>query len=502
MTPPRTAASTLVLHPADNVAVAIAPLAAGEVVPTAGGGVTLLDAIPPGHKVAVSAIDEGASIVKYGQPMGQATRAIRAGEWVHTHNVRTTISGVQEYRYAPAWEMVPPLDDGMTFDAFVREDGAAGIRNELWVLPTVGCVNDLAQAIARRFRACGTVPHVDGVHVFTHPFGCSQLGDDLRATQQILAGLARHPNAAGVLVIGLGCENNHLASFRTVLGPAPGGRYRFLAAQEAGDEIADGVRCLEELARRAAEARRRPVPVSRLRVGLKCGGSDGLSGITANRLVGRFSDELIRRGGATVLTEVPEMFGAEALFMNRCVTPGVFEACASMVNGFKEYFIRHGQPVYENPSPGNKEGGITTLEEKSLGCLQKGGTAPIVDVLPYGGRLSRAGMSLLSGPGNDLVSVTALAAAGTQLVLFTTGRGTPLGGPVPTLKISSNSALAERKPHWIDYDAGPLARGADAAGAARDLLGVVLDVASGRRLARNETNDCREMAIFKDGVTL
>ncbi len=493
--------SVLVIHPSDNVAVALERLAGGQGIPIDGRIITLAGDIPCGHKFALAALAEGNAIVKYGQTMGRASCAIQPGEWVHVHNVQTTLSGVEEYSYTPALTPVLPIDDGLTFDGFARPNGEVGVRNEIWVLPTVGCVNEIAQKLVRQFREQGLPENVDGIHAFTHPFGCSQLGDDLENTRKILAGLARHPNAGGVLVIGLGCENNTMASFRQALGDESPERYRFLMAQEARDEMDEGLRCLNELAAHASRVRRQPLPLAKLRVGLKCGGSDGFSGLTANPLVGVFSDELIRRGGATVLTEVPEMFGAEALFMNRCATPEVFAACARMVNGFKEYFLRHGQVVYENPAPGNKDGGITTLEEKSLGCLQKGGTTPVVEVLPYGGRMTRTGLSFLTGPGNDIVSVTALAAAGVHLILFTTGRGTPLGGPVPTVKIATNSALAERKPHWIDFDAGRLLRGETMSVLARELLQAVISIASGRHLARNEINGFREITIFKDGVT-
>ena len=395
----------------------------------------------------------------------------------------------------------------MRFDGFLRANGEVGIRNELWILPTVGCVNEVAQSLAWRFREA--IPEgIDGVYAFTHPYGCSQLGDDHLNTQKILAGLARHPNAAGVLLIGLGCENNTMESLRRQIGDDdPGrygdpGRYRYLISQDEADEFSAGFRRLEELAALAGRARRQSVPIARLRIGMKCGGSDGLSGITANPLVGAVCDKLVARSATAALTEVPEMFGAESLFMNRCRDRQTFDKCVTMVNGFKEYFLRYGQPVYENPSPGNNEGGITTLEEKSQGCLQKSGTTPVMDVLPYGGRLAQPGLNFVAGPGNDLVSTTALAAAGCQMVLFSTGRGTPFGGPVPTPKIASNTPLAQRKSGWIDFDAGRLVAGASMPKLADELLALVVDIASGRQLTRNEINDCRQIAIFKEGVTL
>lgn len=491
------------IHPADNVAIALRRLAAGTKVDAGGVTVTLAADIPCGHKFARVALRAGDHVRKFGQPIGSATQAVPAGGWVHTHNVRTNLDGVLDYTYVPQAPAALPRVEGRTFLGYARPNGDVGIRNELWIIPTVGCVNEIAQALARNLRAAGLPAGIDGVHAFSHPHGCSQLGADHASTQQILAGLATHPNAGAVLVIGLGCENNTMPSFRKLLGAADGAseRYRFLSVQESPDEMAEGAKLLGELAAYAAQAKRTPHPLARLRVGLKCGGSDGFSGLTANPVVGAFSDRLVAAGGTTVLTEVPEMFGAEALFLNRCASRAVFDDCVGMINGFKEYFLRYNQVVYENPSPGNKDGGITTLEEKSLGCLQKGGTSEVVAVLPYAGRLAKPGLNFLTGPGNDIVSLTALAASGAHLALFTTGRGTPLGGPVPTLKIASNSDLATRKAGWIDFDAGRIIDGLAMDAAADELLALVVATASGQP-ARNEVNGFREIAIFKDGVTL
>lgn len=491
----------LVIHPRDNVAVAFAPLEAGRDIDADGRRVRLATAVPRAHKFALRAIRAGEPVVKYGQPIGRATGDIGAGTWVHVHNVRTNLCGPIDYAYAPANASLPPAGEARTFSGYRRANGAVGIRNEIWILPTVGCVNEIAQTLARQLNARPLPGNIGGVYAFAHPHGCSQLGDDHACTQRILAGLAQHPNAGAVLVIGLGCENNTMASFRALVPDADSPRYRFMVAQEVEDELAAGRGLLDELVAYAATFHRERVPVAELRVGLKCGGSDGFSGITANPLVGVFSDRLVAHGGTTVLTEVPEMFGAESLFMNRCASRAVFEDCVAMINGFKDYFLRHEQPVYENPSPGNKDGGITTLEEKSLGCLQKGGTSTVVDVLPYGGRLRQRGLNFLTGPGNDIVSVTAMAAAGVHLVLFTTGRGTPLGGPVPTVKIATNTDLAARKPNWIDFDAGRLLAGETLAALGGALFDHVVETAGGQP-ARNELNGFREIAIFKDGVTL
>lgn len=495
--------SLLRIHPDDNVAVALRPFKAGEQVCVGEIAATVCRDIPMGHKLALASISAGANVIKYGNPIGHALVDVQPGDWVHTHNLKTNLSGTLDYSYQPVAGAIPVIEDGLTFEGFVRPGGEIGIRNELWIVPTVGCVNHIAEALARQFSARLPKGSVEGVYAFTHPYGCSQLGEDHTTTQSLLAALARHPNAGGVLVVGLGCENNTMASFRRVLNDDNAhARYRFLITQEAEDEMEAGLRLLEELSESAGAVTRRPVPVSALRVGLKCGGSDGFSGITANPLVGAFSDQLVAHGGATVLTEVPEMFGAETLLMNRCVDGETFGKCVRMINGFKDYFLRHGQVVYENPSPGNKDGGISTLEEKSLGCIQKGGCGLVRDVIEYAGPLRQTGLNLLNGPGNDIVAVTALAASGAHLILFTTGRGTPLGSCVPTVKISSNSELARRKQNWIDFDAGQILQGVEKEELATGLFQEILAIASGRKRTKSEINGFREIAIFKDGVTL
>ena len=436
-----------------------------------------------GHKYAIRPIAPGENVIKYGMPIGHAKVRINPGEHVHTHNLASNLAGLLEYTYKPDFRPLEIKTD-RTFAGFLRPDGQAGVRNELWVIPTVGCVNDLARRLADA---------VGGI-ALTHPYGCSQLGGDHECTANLLAAFAHHPNAGGVLVVGLGCENNTLDSFKERLGDISKLNIRFLRAQDDGDEYARGLELLAELD--AARVKTRTdLPVSMLRVGLKCGGSDGLSGLTANPLVGRFSDWLAAQGGTTVLTEVPEMFGAETLLMNRCVSREVFDKCVAMINGFKSYYERHGQPIDENPSPGNKAGGISTLEDKSLGCVQKGGSSPVVDVLEYGQRLVKPGLNLLAGPGNDLVASSVLAAAGCQLVLFTTGRGTPFGTVVPTAKVATNTRLAQSKPHWIDWDAQGRPDTAE-------FVEFVLKVASGEIAVNNEKHGAHEIAIFKDGVTL
>ena len=487
------------INPRDNVAVALHPIAAGETLLVGGGAVTAAEEIPQGHKIALAAIAEGQPVVKYGFPIGHATADIAAGAWVHTHNMRTNLSGEEEYSYEPAIPAVESVEPE-TFMGFRRKDGRAAVRNEIWIIPTVGCVNDVAKKLAADSQDL-VKGGVEGLYAFTHPYGCSQTGADHAQTRKLLAALARHPNAGAVLVLSLGCENLQHDQFVAELGEYDPDRIKFLTCQDVEDEFAAGRALLEECAAYASQFKREPVPVSGLVIGMKCGGSDGLSGVTANPTVGVFSDMMIARGGSTVLTEVPEMFGAEGMLLSRCVSREVFDKAANMLNSFKDYFISHHETVYENPSPGNKKGGITTLEDKSCGCVQKGGTAPIADVIGYGDAVTAHGLNMLYGPGNDLVSATAMTAAGAHIILFTTGRGTPFGAPAPTIKIASNSQLAAKKSGWIDFDAGPVADGEPITEAAKRLFALVLRVAGGEQ-TKSERMGFREIAIFKDGVTL
>ena len=484
------------IHPDDNVAVALRAVPAGTVF----AGTAAAADIPQGHKMALRAVAEGEQVVKYGFPIGHAAADIRPGDWVHTHNMTTDLSGQERYTYQPNVVFPEPETPG-TFLGFRRRDGRSAIRNEIWIIPTVGCVNDVARALARENQDL-VGGSVEGLYAFPHPFGCSQTGEDHARTGKLLAALARHPNAGAVLVLGLGCENLTREQFGAELGEYDPERVKFLICQQVEDEMEAGRALLEQCAAFAAGFRREEISADELVIGMKCGGSDGLSGITANPVVGRFSDRLVAQGGTTVLTEVPEMFGAEGFLMDRCVDERVFGKAADMLNGFKDYFLRHGETVYENPSPGNRAGGITTLEDKSCGCVQKGGTSPIVDVIGYGESVSARGLHMLWGPGNDLVSATALTAAGAHMVLFTTGRGTPFGAPAPTVKIATNTPLAVKKAGWIDFNAGTVADGScTAEEAAAELMTLVLDIASGRK-TRSEVCGFREISIFKDGVTL
>jgi altronate hydrolase len=498
---PETSSRLFLLQPADDVAVAIAPIARGEEVPVAGLALRAAEDIPAGHKVALRTIAQGDVVRKFGWPIGVARTPIAAGAWVHSHNLRTRLEGLAdfEYRGGPRPSQ-PEVRAGRTFLGYRRRDGRVGTRNEIWILCTVGCVSRTAQRIAE-LAAARHAGEVDGVYAFTHPFGCSQLGDDLARTRDLIAALARHPNAGGVVLVGLGCESNRLDRLLDSLDAPERERVRAFSAQGVADEVAAGLAAVAELVVHAARDRRTECALSDLRLGLKCGGSDGLSGITANPLVGRIADRLVDAGGTAILTEVPEMFGAEQLLLDRAVDRAVFERMTAIFDDFRRYFLALGQPIHENPSPGNIAGGITTLEEKSLGAVQKGGGAAVTSALRYAEPVSLPGVAILEAPGNDAVSSTALVAAGATVLLFTTGRGTPLGFPVPTLKISSNTDLASRKPGWIDFDAGVVLAGESAERAADRLLDLVLETASGRQ-ARNEANGEREIAIWKQGVTL
>jgi len=489
------------VRPTDDVAVAVDALEAGDAITVGDDTVRIREAIPAGHKVALRALGVGDVIHKYGWAIGRLTAAVEAGDWIHSHNLKTQLEGTLDYSYEPTTRAEAP-GTPRTWEGFKRAGGRVGTRNEVWVINTVGCVNWAAEKIARSAneRFAGVI---DGVHAFAHPYGCSQLGDDLGHTRQLLAGLMRHPNAGGVLVLGLGCENNQMDALLAEAGEIDRSRIRFFNTQDVFDEVQSGVAALNELVERMRDDRRETVPASALVLGNKCGGSDGFSGITANPLVGRVADRLTAAGGTVLLTEVPEMFGAERVLMNRAASEPVFRDVVGMVNSFKEYFLRHGQPVYENPSPGNKAGGLTTLEEKSLGAIQKGGSSTVTSVLRYGQQVRAPGLALLEAPGNDGVSSTAMVASGATVLCFTTGRGTPLGFPAPTIKVASNSDIARKKPHWIDFDAGRLLDDPTAMDRLTDeLLDFVLDVASGKHLTNNERNDVREIAIWKEGVTL
>ena len=500
----------LKINSADNVAVAINPLAKGTVVTVDGAGdVTLVNDIPAGHKFALRDIAEGENVIKYGFPIGHARHAVSKGQFLDHNDIKTNLEGQLDYSDISIKNHDCPAPGTAlngkeaTVRGYVRPDGQVGIRNEIWVLPTVGCVNGIIKQIVDRVNAETKAEGVDGIFAFPHNYGCSQLGDDHENTKKILRDMVHHPNAGGILVVGLGCENNQPKVFEEFCGEYDRERVKFMVCQDIeGDEVEAGVKMLTDLYEKARKCERTEVPASKLRIGLKCGGSDGFSGITANPLLGEFSDWLCDvEGGTTVLTEVPEMFGAETILMERCANDKLLGETVSLINNFKEYFLSHGEPVGENPSPGNKAGGISTLEEKALGCTQKSGKSPVFGVMEYGERISEHGLNLLSAPGNDLVASTALAAAGCQMVLFTTGRGTPFGTFVPTMKVSTNSGLAKRKPTWIDFNAGRLVEDQTMDQVLKEFIEYVLSVANGE-LVNSEKAGIHEISIFKNGVTL
>ena len=495
-------ATFLKINPADSVVVCLVEKKKGEIISVDGQDIVLNQDTPAGHKVLIKDVQEGDNIIKYGYPIGHARQAMKAGDWVNENNLKTNLSGTLEYKYEPVNEELSISNENRTFKAYKRANGDVGVRNEIWIVPTVGCVNGIAERLATQLRKETGCEGIDSIYAWHHNYGCSQLSGDHENTRKVLRDICLHPNAGGVLVLSLGCENNQPDEFMAMLGDYDKTRIRLLVTQKVdGDEVEAGMQVLRELYGIAKNDKREEVPVSKLRVGLKCGGSDGFSGITANPLVGEFSDWLVAQGGTSVLTEVPEMFGAETILMNRCRNEQLFQQTVSMINNFKNYFVSHGEPVGENPSPGNKAGGISTLEDKALGCTQKCGKAPVSGVMEYGDRLQNTGLNLLSAPGNDLVAATALASCGCHLVLFTTGRGTPFGTFVPTMKIATNPTLAARKPNWVDFSAGQLVEGRTMKELVPEFIDKVLSVASGEK-ARNEENDYREISIFKNGVTL
>lgn len=489
------------INQADSVVVCLQDKRKGDIIEIDGRQVVVNQDTPAGHKILIQDVSKGEDIIKYGYPIGHATADMKTGDWVNETNLKTNLSGKLEYTYHPINQELDIENENRTFNGYLRRNGNVGVRNEIWVVPTVGCVNGIAERLVKELRRETREEGVDAIYAWHHNYGCSQLSDDHENTRKVLCDICLHPNAGAVLVLSLGCENNQPDDFMAMLGDYDKDRIKLLVTQKVEDEMAAGMDILRELYALARKDQRVPVPVSKLRVGLKCGGSDGFSGITANPLVGEFSDWLVAQGGTSVLTEVPEMFGAETILMNRCRTKDLFDQTVSMVNNFKDYFLSHGEPVGENPSPGNKAGGISTLEDKALGCTQKCGKAPVSGVMEYGDRLQHDGLNLLSAPGNDLVAATALASCGCHLVLFTTGRGTPFGTFVPTMKIATNPELARRKAAWVDFSAGQLLEGRTMQELVPEFIDKVIRVASGEP-SKNEQNDYREIAIFKNGVTL
>ena len=484
----------IIINPLDNVGVALFELKKGETF----GNIEIINNIPEKHKFALTDITKGESVIKYGYPIGRATTDIKKGDHIHTHNLITALTDSAEYIYKGenAYSL---KETDLTFMGYLRKNGKVGIRNRIFIIPTVGCANNAAKMIAE--KANKELNLGSDVLALTHPYGCSQLGDDASNTAKCIAALCKHPNVGGALLLSLGCENNNLQVMKPFLGEYDTDRIRLLNMQECDDEIEQGLEIIKSIYNIIKEDKRTPQPISKLTVGFKCGGSDGFSGITANPLCGKICDKLTSYGATAILTEVPEMFGAETILMDRTVNEDIFNKTVGMINGFKNYFTEHNQVVYENPSPGNKDGGITTLEEKSLGCITKGGTSIVTDVLNLYEPCKKSGVSLLWGPGNDIVSTTNLACADAVMILFTTGRGNPLGAPIPTLKISTNTALSQKKKSWIDFDAGILLENGSFEETTEKLLNTILDIANGKK-ALNEINNYEEIAIFKDGITL
>ena len=493
--------SFIKINPADSVVVCLRPLKKDEVISVDQKDIVIAQDTPAGHKILIKDTPAGENIIKYGYPIGHAKEDLKVGQWVNENNLKTNLKGTLTYTYHPVNEALDIEKADRTFNGYVRKNGEVGIRNEVWIVPTVGCVNGIAERLAAQLQEETKLEGIDAVHAWHHNYGCSQLSGDHENTRKVLRDIVLHPNAGAVLILSLGCENNQPDEFVKMLGDYDHDRIKLLITQKVEDEMEEGMKILRELYQIAKNDRRTPCPLDELRVGLKCGGSDGFSGITANPLVGEFSDFLVAQGGTSILTEVPEMFGAETILMNRCKTPELFEQTVTLINDFKEYFLSHGEPVGENPSPGNKAGGISTLEDKALGCTQKCGRAPVSGVLGYGDRLQVKGLNLLSAPGNDLVASTALAAAGCQIVLFTTGRGTPFGTFIPTMKISTNSTLYKNKPNWIDFNAGQLVEGRPMKEVLNDFIDKIISIANGEHSC-NEANGYREISIFKNGVTL
>jgi len=490
----------------DNVAVALYPINKGTKINIDSRELVIQEDIPKGYKIALISIDKGEEVIKYGYGIGRATQFIEKGACVHIHNLKTNLKGKIEYHYEPNLKEIKNSNDMPYFRGYERDNGQVGIRNEIWVINTVGCINKPAERIVlsakQKYKNEIRNGEINGIFSFPHPFGCSQLGDDLLNTQKILAGLVKHPNAAGVLVVGLGCENNLISEFKKIIGDYDDNRVKFINLQDVDDEIKEGISKIDKIIKYIKKFKAKDIPLSKLKIGLKCGASDSFSGITANPLIGKISDRIVSYSGTVILTEVPEMFGAEKILMNRAQDIKIFHKIVNLIDGFKDYFLSNGQTISENPAPGNIEGGITTLEEKSLGCIKKGGTSRVRDVIFYGDQSSRNGLQLLEGPGNDLVSITALTAAGSHIILFTTGRGNPLGSPIPTIKISSNNGLYQKKKNWIDFNAGQLVDGVDMNKLAEDLMVYILKVVSGEVRTKNEINNYRDIGIFKKGVTL
>lgn len=482
------------LHPKDNVALALRPLPSGARVSVEGISLFTRDPIPYGHKVALVSIPKGGRIIKYGYPIGRAVRSISPGEHVHVHNTESGRAHGDTARPVIREEssLIPRFPQD-TFLGFRRQDGRVGVRNHVLVMASVHCVNGGVERIGRE---------VPGVVALPHIYGCSQLGEDLAQTRRVLEGYVSHPNVGATLIVGLGCEA--LPTRELVDGLRDRGyRVELLLLQEIGGSraaVRKGKELAAELLGEVGKLRPEPVPLSELVVGVECGGSDAWSGVTANPAVGAIADALVAHGGTVILSEVTEFIGAEHILAARAISPEVGKAILRAVARREGVAVEMGVDLRgAQPSPGNMEGGLTTIEEKSLGAIVKGGTTPVREFLGYGERPSARGLVVMDTSGNDLESVTGMVAGGAQVVLFTTGRGTPVGNPiVPVIKISSNTPLYERMRDDLDFDAGSILRGEPPTSVAARLAALLLEVAGGRP-TQAEVWGHREFAIEPRG---
>ena len=483
-------APTIRIHPRDNVVIARRQLLGGTVL--ADEGVTVAGLVPPGHKVATRAIAAGEAVRRYDQIIGTATQDIAPGQHVHTHNLAFSSF---ERAHEPGAGATPTayVDTPATFDGIVRADGRVATRNYIGVLTSVNCSATAARAIADQFRrdvhpeALADYPNVDGVVALTHGMGCAtdSEGEELQVLRRTLGGYARHPNFYAVLVVGLGCETNQIQGLIAQEGLAEGARLVTFNIQDTGGTaktVARGVEIIRGLLKEANRVQRQPVAASHLTVGLQCGGSDGYSGISANPALGAAVDRLVRHGGTAILSETPEIYGGEHLLTRRAVSAAVADKLLARIAWWEAYTARNRMKMDNNPSAGNKAGGLTTILEKSLGAIAKSGTTNLVDVVEFAETVRAKGFVYMDTPGYDPVSATGQVAGGANLICFTTGRGSAYGcAPSPSLKFSTNSALWQRQQEDIDLDCGGIVDGLDTVDAVGErIFRLMLETASGR----------------------
>lgn len=498
--------SAIKLYPQDTVALATSELKKGQTVTVDGETITLLDDIPNAHKIALKDFETGEAVRKYDNIIGYASKPIKKGEWIHSHNEVTGLGKSKEYTYDFNPISIFPGESDKTFMGYDRADGGAGIRNHLAIISTVFCANGPLRKLARMAEAkYPATENFDGIIAFDQEFGCSQTGKDLVTTCKIIAGIAKNANFGGVLLVSNGCEMAIPSVLEQYMGDYDKKRIRTLTLQEVEDEFTAGMELIDEIMEEMKDDKRTPININRLHIAMNCGGSDGYSGITANTLLGTLCDTLVKEGAIMNMTEVPEMMGAEHILMNRAADKSIFDDIVKMMYDYDAYFARYGEKAADNPTQGNKAGGLTTLEEKSLGCIQKGGHCAVMEVLEYGERATKNGFVLVSGPGNDLAGVSGQIAAGAVLTIFTTGRGTPCGFAGPTFRLASNTALATRKSNWIDYDAGRLLTAKtpeEVEALNKELYDAIMATVNGQYRTRTEENGYYILGALKDGVTL